>query len=98
MFEHMRQPGISLGVVGPADVGQQHLAVRLDLGELGDVGDAVLVHDLDLVAHLDDKGQITPAEWKGLTGASRKFSIPLAEYFDAQKVTLRVGDIRKLRG
>jgi selenocysteine-specific elongation factor len=31
-------------------------------------------------------------------GATRKFAIPLAEYFDAEKVTLRVGDLRKLRG
>jgi selenocysteine-specific elongation factor len=51
-----------------------------------------------LVAHLDQHGQITPAEWKAITGASRKFSIPLAEYFDSEKLTLRVGDVRKRRG
>ena len=50
-----------------------------------------------LVAHLDEHGQITPAEWKDITGASRKYSIPLAEYFDAQKLTLRVGEIRRRR-
>jgi selenocysteine-specific elongation factor len=32
-----------------------------------------------------------------MTGASRKYVIPLAEYFDAKNVTLRVGDVRKLR-
>jgi selenocysteine-specific elongation factor len=48
--------------------------------------------------HLDANGQITPAEWKGITGASRKYSIPLAEYFDGIKLTLRVGDVRKRRG
>jgi len=31
-------------------------------------------------------------------GQSRKFTIPLAEYFDKEKVTLRIGDVRKLRG
>ncbi len=31
------------------------------------------------------------------TGATRKHSIPLAEYFDGEKVTLRVGDIRRKR-
>ncbi len=51
-----------------------------------------------LRAHLDDSGQITPAEWKNLTGASRKYSIPLAEHFDSEKITLRVGDVRKKRG
>jgi selenocysteine-specific elongation factor len=50
-----------------------------------------------LEAHLDAHGQITPTEWKDVTGASRKYSIPLAEYFDAQKLTLRVGEIRRRR-
>jgi selenocysteine-specific elongation factor len=51
-----------------------------------------------LVEHLKVHGQITPQEWKELVGASRKFAIPLAEYFDAEKVTMRVGEVRKLRG
>ena len=51
-----------------------------------------------LRAHLDAHGQITPLEWKDIVGASRKFSIPLAEHFDAEKLTLRVGEIRKRRG
>lgn len=51
-----------------------------------------------LEAHLDAHGQLTPAEWKTITGTSRKFAIPLAEYFDAQKLTLRVGEIRRRRG
>jgi selenocysteine-specific elongation factor len=51
-----------------------------------------------LVAHLEARGTITPQEWKELVGASRKFAIPLAEHFDAEKVTMRVGEVRKLRG
>jgi selenocysteine-specific elongation factor len=51
-----------------------------------------------LVAHLQSRGQITPQEWKEMVGASRKFAIPLAEHFDAEKLTLRVGEGRKLRG
>jgi selenocysteine-specific elongation factor len=51
-----------------------------------------------LVAFLDQRGAITPQEWKELTGTSRKYSIPLAEYFDAEKLTLRVGDVRRRRG
>ena len=50
-----------------------------------------------LEAHLEQHGQITPPEWKELTGVSRKFAIPLAEYFDDIKLTLRVGDLRKRR-
>ena len=41
-------------------------------------------------------GTIDAQQWKELTGASRKFTIPLAEYFDAEKLTLRVGDVRRL--
>jgi selenocysteine-specific elongation factor len=51
-----------------------------------------------LSAHLDQHGQITPLEWKDIVGESRKYSIPLAEHFDAEKLTLRVGEIRKRRG
>jgi len=37
------------------------------------------------------------AAGKALTGASRKVTFPLAEYFDAAKLTLRVGDLRRKR-
>jgi len=50
-----------------------------------------------LVAHLRQEGEITTTRFKELVGLSRKYSIPLAEYFDAQKVTLRIGEVRKLR-
>ena len=51
-----------------------------------------------LLGHLEQHGQITPLEWKDMVGATRKYTIPLAEYFDAIKVTLRIGDVRKRRG
>ena len=50
-----------------------------------------------LVKFLEVNGEINPAQFKEMTGASRKFLIPLFEYFDAKNVTLRVGDVRKLR-
>jgi selenocysteine-specific elongation factor len=50
-----------------------------------------------LLAHLAQHGTCDAQQMKDLTRASRKFSIPLAEYFDAQKVTLRVGDLRRKR-
>jgi len=42
-------------------------------------------------------GKATPATFKDLTGLSRKYIIPLMEYFDATKLTIRVGDHRTLR-
>jgi selenocysteine-specific elongation factor len=50
-----------------------------------------------LVAFLRERGAITTPEFKDMTGASRKYVIPLAEYFDALNVTIRVGDTRQLR-
>ncbi|MBU5638753.1 selenocysteine-specific translation elongation factor [Geomonas sp. Red69] len=50
-----------------------------------------------LVAHLKEKGEITPPEFRDLTGLSRKFMIPLLEYFDQEKLTIRMGDKRVLR-
>jgi selenocysteine-specific elongation factor len=51
-----------------------------------------------LVAHLRARKEITTQEFKDLVGATRKHVIPLAEYFDREKVTLRVGERRVLRG
>lgn len=42
-------------------------------------------------------GKATPASFKELTGLSRKYIIPLMEYFDMNKLTVRVGDHRILR-
>jgi selenocysteine-specific elongation factor len=51
-----------------------------------------------LVAFLRQRREITTQEFKDLVGASRKYAIPLAEYFDRERVTLRVGEKRVLRG
>jgi selenocysteine-specific elongation factor len=50
-----------------------------------------------LLAFLAEHTTIDAQQWKDLTGASRKFTIPLAEYFDAEKLTLRIGDVRRKR-
>ena len=51
-----------------------------------------------LRAHVAAHGDISAATFRDLLGASRKFSIALLDYFDRTGFTLRVGDIRKLRG
>lgn len=56
---------------------------------------AALEKNLREVLAID--GEIDAQGFKSLTGLSRKFSIPLLEYFDRQKVTIRVGDKRVLR-
>lgn len=43
------------------------------------------------------EGEIGPPGFKELSGLTRKFSIPILEYFDRIKLTIRVGDMRVLR-
>lgn len=50
-----------------------------------------------LCSFLKQHHEISPSQFKDLVGQSRKYSIPLAEHFDAQRLTLRVGDQRRLR-
>jgi selenocysteine-specific elongation factor len=50
-----------------------------------------------LLDFLEKNGEINAPQFKDLTGASRKYVIPLMEYFDAQNITIRIGDVRKLR-
>jgi len=50
-----------------------------------------------VLQHLAEHGSIDAQSFKELTGLTRKFAIPLLEYFDREKLTLRIGDKRVLR-
>jgi selenocysteine-specific elongation factor len=50
-----------------------------------------------LLSHLTTHEDIGAAGFRDLLGVSRKTAIPLLEYFDRTGVTLRIGDVRKLR-
>ncbi|HSE95356.1 MAG TPA: selenocysteine-specific translation elongation factor, partial [Methylomirabilota bacterium] len=50
-----------------------------------------------VIALLRERREISPQDMKELLGISRKYAIPLLEYLDAQRVTVRVGDKRVLR-
>ncbi|GAC1406975.1 MAG: selenocysteine-specific translation elongation factor [Candidatus Velthaea sp.] len=72
-------------------------------GALVKVGDSVYrgtqIADIrgKLEAALRRDKQITMAGFRDLTGTTRKYAVPLLEWFDATGVTLRNGDIRVLR-
>ena len=51
----------------------------------------------ELINFLKSHKEITTSQFKELTGASRKYVIPLIEYFDQMKLTLRLGEKRILR-
>ncbi len=55
----------------------------------------ILKHNL--INFLENNEEISTSDFKKMTGVSRKFVIALIEYFDTQKVTIRIGDIRRLR-
>jgi selenocysteine-specific elongation factor len=50
-----------------------------------------------VIEYLREQGEMQPADFRELTGLSRKFMIPLLEYFDRTKITMRVGEKRVLR-
>ena len=50
-----------------------------------------------LIDFLKKHDEITTPQFKEMTGTSRKYTIPLIEYFDLSQITVRVGDSRVLR-
>ncbi|WP_163336874.1 selenocysteine-specific translation elongation factor [Desulfopila sp. IMCC35008] len=50
-----------------------------------------------VVVYMTENGEIDAPGFKELTGLTRKFSIPILEYFDRVKLTMRIGDKRILR-
>ena len=58
----------------------------------------VLDHiEQQLRSHLAQQGELTAGEFRDLLQISRKYAIPLLEYFDNQRITVRMGDKRVLR-
>ncbi|GAB7023509.1 selenocysteine-specific translation elongation factor [Salidesulfovibrio brasiliensis] len=50
-----------------------------------------------IIAFFEDNEEMGAQDFKGLTDLSRKFAIPVLEYFDKERLTVRVGDVRRLR-
>ncbi len=61
--------------------------------------DAACLAELErqLRDYLRRNDSMDTAAFKAMTGASRKWTIPLGEYFDRVRLTIRIGDIRRLR-
>ncbi len=86
-------------------VGEEVYAALLDQSRLRQVSSEVVFLEETYQAMLTrvrqvmgEKGTLTVAEARDLFGSSRKYVLALLEYLDAQGVTQRVGDERKLRG
>jgi selenocysteine-specific elongation factor len=80
------------------------LRLLQDQGELVRVKDDMYYHAQALngirdgiVGFFVDHEEMSAPDFKDITGLSRKYLIPVLEYFDKEKLTVRVGDVRRLR-
>ncbi len=51
-----------------------------------------------LRSYLEANSEIAVSQFRDVIGSSRKYVVPLLEYFDARRVTRRAGDLRTLFG
>lgn len=87
----------------PEEQSQEMLKYLLNTGILVKLSDDIFFHRqvlnearLSIVEFLKNKVEITVGEVRDLLTTSRKYALPLMEYFDKIKVTRRVGDKRLL--
>lgn len=51
-----------------------------------------------MIAFFKENQDMSPSDFKEISkGLTRKYAIPVLEYFDKERITIRVGDVRKLR-
>jgi selenocysteine-specific elongation factor len=88
----------------PAPVLERVLAHLLQRGDLVALSDAILLHRDRIAesarlirAHFAAHATLQPGDMKTLLGATRKYAIPLLEYWDAHGLTFRRADLRELR-
>lgn len=93
----------------PADSGPEGGLEIFDLlvreGKLVRLKDSIFFHpdvlkrlEKDVIDYLKKNEEMDVSGFRKLTGGlSRKFMIPLLEYLDAKKITIRIGDKRRLR-
>lgn len=80
---------------------QEYLNYMLNRGLLVKITEGMYFHSqalqktISLVKnHLIEKGEISLGEVRDLLQTSRKYTLPILEYLDREKITRRVGDIR----
>jgi len=74
----------------------QGLLVRVK-DDMYSYGPAVTVLKEKIVDFFATHQEMSAPDFKDMTGLSRKYLIPMLEYFDKEKLTVRVGDVRHFR-
>ncbi len=79
------------------------LELLVHQGEVRKIADGLYHHSSTVTQtermlkdYLRKHGSITVSQFRDLTSSSRKYAVPLLEYFDSKRVTRRVGDERVL--
>jgi selenocysteine-specific elongation factor len=87
-----------------AEVGEEVYAALIETGELVEVSQEVVFRHLDFDRMVDElrkkmqrQGTITAAEVRDYFNTSRKYVLAFLEYLDSQGVTVREGDVRRLK-
>jgi selenocysteine-specific elongation factor len=95
---------VSASLTGKADQHREVLELMLNKGVLVRVKDDLYFHHKALERvkkqireFLKENKELTTPQFKEITGLTRKYLIPLLEYFDTQGLTMRLGDTRVLR-
>ena len=90
-------------VEAEAIVGAEVLNALIEQGNIIRLGDNILFLRetyqeaiAHIVAFMQKNGKITVAEARDITGATRKYILPLLEHMDALHITRRIGDERML--
>jgi selenocysteine-specific elongation factor len=88
----------------PEDQARQVLSLLVNEGLMVKIKEELYYHHLPLaqvkqklVDFLNANEELSTPQFKEMTGLSRKYLIPLIEHFDAIQLTIRIGDLRKLR-
>jgi selenocysteine-specific elongation factor len=84
--------------------GARLLALLKDQGQLVDLGEGIVLHAdavatarAAVIATCEAEGKVESAKFRDAIGTTRKYAIPLLEYFDRIGLTIRVDNARTLR-
>jgi len=85
-------------------IGEELLAALLETGQLMQLGEDVLLQPKRfdemkdaVITHIQTHGNISLAELRDMFDTSRKYAVAVLEQLDQGGVTIRQGDVRKLR-
>jgi selenocysteine-specific elongation factor len=85
-------------------IGEELLSALVETGQLMQLGEDVLLQPKRydemkdaVISHIQTHGNISLAELRDMFDTSRKYAVAVLEQLDQRGVTIRQGDVRKLR-